>query len=83
MHGKSLWIWALLGLLRCAPLRAQEVQFLPEVDAHLTLNSSWRAYLPAKHDRDAGASSQSSIGPSVWGFPLVVRKTSKHERGQL
>ena len=44
---------------------AQTVEFLPEADAHLTLNSMWRTYLQAKDDRDAGATSQFSIGPSV------------------
>ena len=36
----------------CHPGYAQDVQFLPEVDAHLKLNSSCRAYLEAKDDRD-------------------------------
>jgi len=55
------------ALLAFFPWRmaAQGVQFLPEVDAHLTLDSKWRAYLQAKNDRDAGASNQLSIGPSI------------------
>jgi hypothetical protein len=32
------------------PAYAQNVQFLPEVDAHLRLNSSFRAYLEAKDE---------------------------------
>jgi Protein of unknown function (DUF2490) len=44
---------------------AQTVNFVPEVDTHLTLNSYMRTYLQAKDDRDEGASDQLSIGPSV------------------
>lgn len=57
-------------------MRAQEVHFLPEVDAHLTLDSKWRAYLQAKDDRDEGVSSQFSIGPSVqfYAKPLLRLK---------
>jgi hypothetical protein len=44
---------------------AQTLNFVPEVDTHLTLNSHMRAYLQAKDDRDEGASDQFSIGPSV------------------
>ena len=66
----------MLGLLGCARVRAQEVHFLPEVDAHLTLDSKWRAYLQAKDDRDEGVSSQFSIGPSVqfYAKPLLRLK---------
>lgn len=63
-------------LLACLPARAQEVQFLPEVDAHLRLNSSFRAYLQAKDDRDGGESDQFSIGPSLQLYlkPLLKLK---------
>lgn len=44
-----------LACLACFPAREQNVQFLPEVDAHLKLNSSFRAYLEAKDDRDGVA----------------------------
>ena len=66
--GSSVRLCVVAGvLLAFVPVRgvAQEVQFLPEGDAHLTLNSMWKTYLQAKDDRDAGASSQFSIGPSV------------------
>lgn len=49
----------------CLPARAQDVQFLPEVDAHLTLNSNFRVYLEAKDDRDGGDPTQFAIGPSI------------------
>jgi hypothetical protein len=54
-----------LVCLACRPTQAQNVQFLPEVDAHLTLNSNFRAYLEAKDDRDGGDPSQFAIGPSI------------------
>ena len=47
------------------PIFAQSVELLPEVDLHLKLNSSFRAYLQAKDDRDGGAQSQLSVGPSL------------------
>ena len=43
------------------PIFGQSVEFLPEVDLHLKLNSFFRAYLQAKDDRDAGAQSQLSV----------------------
>ena len=69
---RTLWI-RILFLGACVPASAQSVQFLPEVDAHATLNSFARTYLQAKDDRDAGASSQLSIGPSMQLYlkPLV------------
>ena len=67
---------AVLAAARPERAAAQGVEFLPEVDAHLTLNSRWRTYLQAKDDQDAGASSQFSIGPSVQFYmtPLVKLK---------
>ena len=66
----------LLVWLACLPARAQDVQFLPEVDAHLRLNSSFRAYLEAKNDRDGGDPTQFAIGPSIQLYlkPLVKLK---------
>src|SRR5215831_9728019 len=56
---------ALLILWACLRVRAQTVQFLPEIDAHLKLNSTFRVYLEAKDDRDGGESDQFAIGPSL------------------
>jgi hypothetical protein len=55
---------------------SQSVQFLPETDAHLALNSFLRTYLQAKDDRDEGASDQFSIGPSLQLYvkPLLKLK---------
>jgi hypothetical protein len=65
----------LLGFA-CLPARAQEAQFLPEVDAHLNLNSTFRAYLQAKDDREGGDPTQFSFGPSLQLYlkPLIKLK---------
>ena len=47
------------------PVSSQDTQFLPEIDAHLTLNSWLRTYLEAKDDRDGGDPQQFTFGPSV------------------
>jgi hypothetical protein len=46
------------------------------VDAHLKLNSSFRAYLEAKDDRDGGDPHQFGIGPSIQLYlkPLIKLK---------
>jgi hypothetical protein len=49
-----------------ATAHAQEgVQFLPEVDTHLKLNSRFHLYMEAKGDRDGGDPLQAAIGPSL------------------
>jgi len=72
IHSKCMYLrFALLSLTAfflgsaANTVSAQAVNFLPEVDTHLTLNSYMRTYLQAKDDRDEGASDQFSIGPSV------------------
>ncbi|HKM90636.1 MAG TPA: DUF2490 domain-containing protein [Candidatus Acidoferrales bacterium] len=47
------------------PVRAQTLGFLPETDFYVKINSSMRTDLEAKDDRDAGVSTQFSIGPSI------------------
>src|SRR6201998_1104630 len=73
------WKIALLVLACCLPARSQEAQFLPEIDAHLELNSSLRAYLEAKNDRDGGDPTQFTIGPSIQFYlkPLIKLKRVK------
>ena len=52
--------------IACLPALAQQnVQFLPEVDAYLKLNSVLRLYLEAKDDQDGGDPAQAGIGPSA------------------
>jgi hypothetical protein len=70
---KTCLIVAFSLSLSHAPALAQSVQFVPETDIHLKLNSVMRAYLQAKDDRDEGASDQFSIGPSIQLYlkPLI------------
>jgi len=55
---------------------AQNVTFLPETDVYLKLGPSWRAYVQAKNDQDAGGSPELSIGPSIQRYvkPLIKLK---------
>jgi hypothetical protein len=71
--------WVFLVSLACLPARAQNVQFLPEIDAHLKLNSTFRAYLQAKDDREGGDPTQATIGPSLQLYlkPLIRLKRVK------
>lgn len=68
---------ALLFFLIGRPALAQSVEFVPETDAYLKLNSVLRAYLQAKDDRDEGTSDQLSIGPSLQFYvkPLIKLRT--------
>lgn len=68
------WILACLG---CLSAHAQDAQFLPEVDAHLTLNSHVRVYLQAKDDREGGDPHQFTFGPSIQLYlkPLIKLKS--------
>jgi hypothetical protein len=56
---------AALLLVANSGAHAQNVQFLPETDVYLKLNPSWRTYVQAKNDQDAGGSPELSIGPSI------------------
>ena len=73
---KTLWRWAFLFCFACLPARAQDTQFLPEVDGYLKLNSTFRTYLEAKDDRDGGDPTQFTIGPSIQLYmkPLIRLK---------
>jgi hypothetical protein len=42
---------AFLICFSCVPARTQDVQFLPEIDAHLKVNSAVRVYLETKDDQ--------------------------------
>ncbi len=73
------WKTAVLVLACSVPARSQETQFLPEIDAHLNLNSTLRVYLETKDDRDGGDPTQFTIGPSIQFYlkPLVRLKRVK------
>lgn len=76
---KAFWRCVLFAGFACLPARGQDIQFLPEIDAHLKLNSTFRAYLQVKDDRDGGDSTQATIGPSLQLYlkPLLKLKTIK------
>lgn len=71
-----MFAWLFLGCLACSSARAQDTQFLPEIGAHLTLNSHLRVYLEAKDDREGGDPAQSTLGPSLQVYlkPLIRLK---------
>jgi hypothetical protein len=47
------------------PVKAQTLQFLPEVDAYYKVNSEVRVYFQAKETREGGDPTQAELGPSV------------------
>ncbi len=61
----------------CVSLRAQSVQFLPEVHSYLTLNSMVRSYFQAKDDREGGDPSQATLGPSIQVYLKPLLKLKK------
>ena len=72
-----LWRWTLLASFVCLAARAQDTQFLPEVDAHLTLNRSLRTYLQAKDDREGGDPEQFTFGPSIQFYHRPLAKLER------
>ena len=62
--------------LALLPACAQNVQFLPEVDTYVRLNSVLQMYVEAKSDQDAGDPLQAGIGPSLQLYldPLLTLK---------
>jgi hypothetical protein len=77
----TFWGLASLFLFTCLPAHAQtsSTEFLPEIDAHLKLNSDFRVYLQAKDDREGGDPTQFSVGPSIQLYlkPLLKLETVK------
>ena len=66
-------------LLVCVSLlhaRAEDLQYLPEFDANLKVNSLLRLTFEAKGDREAGEQEQFQIGPTVQLYlkPLIRLK---------
>jgi hypothetical protein len=55
----------LLACFGCLPVHSQDTQFLPEIDANLSVNSHFRTYLQAKDDREGGDPTQFTFGPSL------------------
>jgi uncharacterized protein DUF2490 len=73
---RAFWNWVLLASFACLSARAQDIQFIPETDTYLKLNSVLRTNLQAKDDRDGGDTTQLAIGPSIQLYlkPLVKLK---------
>jgi hypothetical protein len=73
---KTIWRCAFFVCFACLPVRAQDTQFIPEVDGYLKLNSVVRTYVQAKDDREGGDSTQFAIGPSIQFYlkPLIKLK---------
>ena len=77
-HARRMIVWLFLASLICfsPPARAQDTQFLPEIDANFRVNSYTQAYVQAKNDRDGGDPQQFTFGPSIQFYlkPLVRLK---------
>lgn len=73
---KLFGLWAACTLLACSLCRAQDTQFLPEIDQYLKLSSNSRVLLQAKDDREGGDPAQFTFGPSLQLFfkPLLKLK---------
>jgi hypothetical protein len=73
---KARWSWLFIVCFAWLPVRAQDVQFLPEFDANLKLNSAIRVNYQAKGDREAGDPLQFQTGPSIQLYlkPLIKLK---------
>lgn len=63
-------------LCYCTLCKGQDTQFLPEIDAHLTLNQRVRFLVQAKDDREGGDPQQFTFGPSLQLYfkPLLKLK---------
>jgi hypothetical protein len=60
--------WTLPAWLVCIAAHVQDTQFLAEVDGYLKMNSSIRAYVQAKDDREGGDPEQFTFGPSIQSY---------------
>jgi hypothetical protein len=70
---KRFWSLVFPLCFACLSACAQDVQFLPQFDTNLKLNSVVRVIFEAKGDREAGEIVQAQIGPSIQIYfkPLV------------
>ena len=62
---KAWWVGGFLFGLMCLTAKAQDVQFEPELDQNLKLNSVFRLGSTAKGDREGGDPVQTQIGPDI------------------
>jgi hypothetical protein len=78
LRSPTTWGKMVLFLLSaCASGAAQTVQFLPEVDTYLKLNSMFRVYNEVKDDRDGGDSTQITSGPSIQLYVKPILKLKR------
>src|SRR5260370_8251056 len=81
----NTWLMAALLVLipsLAAHAQTSTIQFLPEVDAHLKLQSNIRFVFQAKDTREGGNPTEAEVGPSIDFYlkPLVkLRETSAFE----
>jgi hypothetical protein len=68
--------WIVLIYFAWLPARAQQLQFLPELDTNLKLNSLIRLNYQIKGDREGGEQEQFQTGPTIQFYlkPLVKLK---------
>jgi hypothetical protein len=62
---KTVWSWPSVLCVALLPALAEDIQFLPEIDTNLKLNSIVRVNLQAKGDRESGDPVQFQTGPSI------------------
>lgn len=77
MSPMSVTKWALFLSVASACCRAQDTQFLPEIDTNLKLNSNFRIYVQAKDDREGGDPQQFTFGPSIQLYLKSLLKLKK------
>lgn len=71
--------------LFCQTGRAQNLQLLPEIDGHLTINEHIRGTFQAKDTREGGSPTQAQVGPSGQFYlkPLLsLRKINRFDSDQ-
>src|SRR5215472_18759748 len=69
--------WLLLVGLTSILGHAQDIQFLPEMDTHLTVAQRIRLLIQAKDDREGGDPQQFTFGPSVQLYLKPLLKLKK------
>ena len=73
---RTLWLSLLFLTVAGRVVRAQETQFLPEVDVYLKLNSNVRLRVQAKDTREGGDPTQAALGSDLdlYVKPLIRLK---------
>jgi hypothetical protein len=69
-------------ILSCELVKAQEAEFLPEVDVYLKLNENFRLRAQASNTREGGDPTQPAIGPYLdfYAKPLIrLRKVTEFD----